>query len=98
MGQARSRRLRVAEAVETGEPYTIDVSERTATRLLERYCLAQGARQVAEAAVAQANTLARSYEEHLSELADAPAGATLAVDFAERRITVTPAPADSPVT
>lgn len=90
-GQARTRRLRVAEAASASDPYVIDVSERTATRLLERYCLAQGARQVAEAAVERANTLARSYDEHLREVADAPPEAALRIDFVARRITVTPA-------
>lgn len=93
MGQARNRRAAGAAA---NGVQTVALSERTTTRLLERYCLAQGARQAAAQAVAAANALEQRYHEALQEVADAPVGAGLHVDFPARTITITPGGSAAP--
>jgi hypothetical protein len=96
-GQAKIRKLRVAAAVEAEAAYTIEISARTAQRLLERACLAQGAAQAAQQVVATARALQTAFDEHAAEVADAPVGAAVKVDFEQRTITVTPrAPAPEP--
>lgn len=95
MGEQRRRQLAAVPAAGAGGAYTRAISDRTASRLLERYGLAEGARQVAAQAAAAAQALEQRYRESLDEVAEPPAGATIHVDFRARTITVTPAPSAS---
>lgn len=92
VGQARQRRN---SAPPRAGVQTIALTERTTSRLLERYCAALGGKAVAEAAIASANALHARFNEEIATVADVPEGAQAHVDFAARVLTITPAGASA---
>lgn len=69
-------------------PEPIALTERQATRLLERWTFWRGAEQAALAAAAVAEQARARYEDEVAGLVDVPDGATVHADFAARTLTV----------
>ena len=74
------------------EPTAVALTERQAQRLLERWAAWQGAQVVAQAALAAAEATKTRYADEVAAVVDVPEGAAVAVDFAAKRLTLTPAP------